>query len=66
MLSLDKQRVWRICRNGWETRRTAVLKMDGLTIVLTYEEEPCKGGYQETGEIGEVITPNARVFANIR
>ena len=41
-------------------------KMDGLTIVLTY-----KGGELEkavtrgNGEIGEIVTPNARVFKNI-
>ena len=41
-------------------------KLDGLTVVLTY-----KGGILEkavtrgNGEIGEVITNNARVFENI-
>ena len=40
--------------------------MDGLTIVLTYEEGTlAKAVTRGNGEIGEVITPNARVFANI-
>ena len=41
-------------------------KMDGLTIVLTYDG----GSLQEAltrgnGEIGEIITPNARKFVNV-
>ena len=41
-------------------------KMDGLTIVLTYD----RGSLQEAltrgnGEIGEIITPNARRFVNV-
>lgn len=41
-------------------------KMDGLTIVLTYEDgRLAKAVTRGNGEIGEVITPNARVFANI-
>ena len=41
-------------------------KMDGLTIVLTYENgELVKAVTRGNGEIGEVITNNAKVFANI-
>ncbi len=41
-------------------------KMDGLTVVLTYEKgELVKAVTRGNGEIGEVITGNARVFANV-
>ena len=41
-------------------------KLDGLTIVLTYEGgELVKAVTRGNGEIGEVITGNARVFANV-
>ena len=41
-------------------------KLDGLTIVLTYENgELVEALTRGNGEIGEVITPNARVFDNV-
>ena len=41
-------------------------KLDGLTIVLTYENgELVKALTRGNGEIGEVITPNARVFDSV-
>ena len=41
-------------------------KLDGLTIVLTYSGgELIQAVTRGNGEIGEVITPNARVFKNI-
>lgn len=41
-------------------------KLDGLTVVLTYENgELQKAVTRGNGEIGEVITNNARVFQNI-
>jgi len=41
-------------------------KLDGLTIVLTYEEgKLIKAVTRGNGEVGEVITNNARVFANL-
>lgn len=41
-------------------------KLDGLTIVLTYEGgELVKAVTRGNGEIGEVITNNARVFSNV-
>lgn len=41
-------------------------KLDGLTIVLTYEDgKMVKAVTRGNGEIGEVITNNAKVFANM-
>lgn len=41
-------------------------KMDGLTVVLTYEDGALlKAVTRGNGEIGEVITPNARTFQNL-
>lgn len=41
-------------------------KMDGLTIVLTYNEgKLVKAVTRGNGEVGEVITNNARVFTNV-
>ena len=41
-------------------------KLDGLTIVLTYEEGKLqKAVTRGNGEVGEVITNNAKVFKNI-
>ncbi len=41
-------------------------KMDGLTVVLTYENgELQKAVTRGNGEVGEVITNNAKVFVNL-
>lgn len=41
-------------------------KMDGLTVVLTYREGRLfKAVTRGNGEIGEVITPNAKTFKNV-
>ena len=41
-------------------------KMDGLTVVLTYEGgKLVKAVTRGNGEIGEVITPNAKTFVNL-
>ncbi|MBR6224234.1 MAG: NAD-dependent DNA ligase LigA, partial [Firmicutes bacterium] len=41
-------------------------KLDGLTVVLTYRDGSlAKAVTRGNGEIGEVITNNARVFANV-
>ena len=41
-------------------------KMDGLTVVLTYENGALlKAVTRGNGEIGEVITPNAKTFQNL-
>lgn len=41
-------------------------KLDGLTVVLTYNGgELVKAVTRGNGEVGEVITNNARVFKNV-
>lgn len=41
-------------------------KMDGLTVVLTYEDgKLAKARHRGNGDIGEVITGNARAFVNL-
>ncbi len=41
-------------------------KLDGLTIVLTYENgELAKAVTRGNGEVGEIITPNAKMFLNL-
>ncbi len=67
MLSLDKTKS-RDTLKDWLGDKTGILswKMDGLTIVLTYNKgELIKAVTRGNGEIGEVITNNARVFKNI-
>ena len=42
------------------------MKLDGLSIILTYENgELVKALTRGNGEIGEVITNNAKTFVNI-
>lgn len=67
MLSLDKTKD-RNALADWLGSQKGLLswKLDGLTIVLTYEGGTLvKALTRGNGEIGEVITNNARVFANI-
>lgn len=67
MLSLEKTKEPEELRS-WLSGQQALLswKLDGLTIVLTYENgNLIKAVTRGNGEIGEVITPNARVFKNI-
>lgn len=67
MLSLDKTKD-REELAEWLQGREGLLswKLDGLTIVLTYREgKLLKAVTRGNGEIGEVITGNARVFKNI-
>ncbi len=67
MLSLDKTKEVASLQD-WLGDQPGVLswKLDGLTIVLTYEGgELVKAVTRGNGEIGEVITNNARVFANV-
>lgn len=67
MLSLDKTKD-REALAAWLGEHEGLLswKMDGLTVVLTYQEgELFKAVTRGNGEIGEVVTPNARVFRNI-
>ncbi len=67
MLSLDKTKEPGALA-AWLKDKEGLLswKMDGLTIVLTYRGgELFKAVTRGNGEIGEVITNNARVFRNI-
>lgn len=67
MLSLDKTKDVEVLKS-WIGIREGLLswKLDGLTIVLTYEDgELVKAVTRGDGTIGEVITNNARVFDNI-
>lgn len=68
MLSLDKTKDVQALK-GWIGSQKTMLswKLDGLTIVLTYDEEGklSKAVTRGNGEIGEVITNNAKVFRNV-
>ncbi|MDE6169364.1 MAG: NAD-dependent DNA ligase LigA, partial [Acetatifactor sp.] len=67
MLSLDKTKSREDLRD-WLQGNSGVLswKLDGLTIVLTYEGgRLTKAVTRGNGEIGEVITNNARTFRNL-
>lgn len=67
MLSLDKTKSVEDLQQ-WLGDKKGILswKMDGLTIVLTYENGIlAKAVTRGNGEIGEVITANARAFSNI-
>lgn len=67
MLSLDKTKNIEDLRT-WIKDQQAVLswKLDGLTIVLTYQQgKLVKAITRGNGEIGEVVTNNASVFKNI-
>lgn len=67
MLSLDKTKSVEDLQE-WLGEQKGLLswKMDGLTIVLTYEGGSLKKAVTRgNGEIGEVITANAKVFSNI-
>lgn len=67
MLSLDKTKDREVLRGFIGNHKTLLSwKMDGLTIVLTYENgELQKAVTRGNGIVGEVITNNARVFRNI-
>jgi DNA ligase (NAD+) len=67
MLSLDKTKE-REALKDWLGDKDGLLswKLDGLTIVLTYQNgELLKAVTRGNGEVGEVITNNAKVFKNI-
>lgn len=67
MLSLDKTKEVSVLQE-WLGSQKGLLswKLDGLTIVLTYEGgELVKAVTRGNGEIGEVITNNAKVFSNV-
>jgi DNA ligase (NAD+) len=67
MLSLDKTKEVSVLKE-WLGQNEGMLswKLDGLTIVLTYEDgRLSKAVTRGSGEVGEVITNNARVFVNL-
>ncbi|WMC92297.1 NAD-dependent DNA ligase LigA [Kineothrix sp. MB12-C1] len=67
MLSLGKTKSREDIRD-WVQDQVALLswKLDGLTIVLTYSEgKLAKAVTRGNGEIGEVVTNNARTFRNL-
>ena len=67
MLSLDKTKDREALRSFMGEHRTILSwKLDGLTIVLTYENGQLqKAVTRGNGVVGEVITNNAKVFKNI-
>ncbi len=67
MLSLDKTKDIPTLQEFIKGQKTILSwKMDGLTIVLTYRGgELFKGVTRGNGEVGEVITPNVKVFKNL-
>lgn len=67
MLSLSKTKSREELRD-WLNGREALLswKLDGLTVVLHYAEgRLVKAVTRGNGEVGEVVTNNARVFKNV-
>ena len=67
MLSLDKTKDREVLREFIGEHKTLLSwKLDGLTIVLTYENGGlAKAVTRGNGVTGEVVTNNARVFKNI-
>ncbi|HEX3021407.1 MAG TPA: NAD-dependent DNA ligase LigA [Lachnospiraceae bacterium] len=67
MLSLDKTKDVEVLRDWLGTQEGLLSwKLDGLTIVLSYSQgKLVKAVTRGNGEIGEVITNNAKVFRNI-
>ncbi|MBR5489470.1 MAG: NAD-dependent DNA ligase LigA, partial [Firmicutes bacterium] len=67
MLSLDKTKEVGALQE-WLADQQGVLswKIDGLTVVLTYRDgQLFKAVTRGNGEIGEVVTANAKVFKNL-
>ena len=67
MLSLDKTKDV-LALKSWLGNQKGLLswKLDGLTVVLTYQNGKLeKAVTRGNGEIGEVITNNAKVFKNV-
>ena len=67
MLSLDKTKEIEVLKNFVGNQKTVLSwKMDGLTIVLTYQDGKLKKAVTRgNGVVGEVITNNAKVFKNV-
>ena len=67
MLSLDKTKEVEELKNFVGDQKVLMSwKMDGLTVVLTYRDGKLyKAVTRGSGEVGEVITNNAKVFKNV-
>ena len=67
MLSLDKTKDVQALKEWVGSQKTILSwKLDGLTIVLTYKNGKLdKAVTRGNGEVGEVITNNAKVFKNV-
>ena len=67
MLSLDKTKEVEELKNVVGDQKVLMSwKMDGLTVVLTYRDGKLyKAVTRGNGEVGEVITNNAKVFKNV-
>ncbi len=67
MLSLDKTKsVEALASFVGDQESLLSWKLDGLTVVLTYQQGLLvKAVTRGNGEVGEVITPNARTFVNL-
>ncbi len=67
MLSLDKTKEReQLAEFLGEQRGILSWKLDGLTVVLTYENgELVKAVTRGNGEVGEVVTNNAKTFVNL-
>ena len=67
MLSLDKTKEVEELKNFVGDQKVLMSwKMDGLTVVLTYRDGKLyKAVTRGNGEVGEVITNNAKVFKNL-
>ena len=67
MLSLNKTKDYQEL-SSWLGEQDGIIswKLDGLTIVLTYDDgKLSKAVTRGNGEVGEVITNNAKQFANL-
>ena len=67
MLSMDKTKEVEELKNFVGDQKVLMSwKMDGLTVVLTYRDGKLyKAVTRGNGEVGEVITNNAKVFKNV-
>lgn len=69
--SMDDIRAWeernlRLLPSGTRLDYTLEPKLDGLTVVLTYEKGVLvQGATRGNGEVGDVVTPNIRTIRNI-
>ncbi|MFR6225174.1 MAG: NAD-dependent DNA ligase LigA, partial [Enterocloster sp.] len=67
LLSLDKEKnITEVCRFMGEHQVMFMLKLDGLTIKLTYEGgELLEAATRGDGEVGEIVTHNTRAIGGI-